>query len=76
MGASGLAIILAGWLTAIAGFGGATSLAVLAGFGCLLAFAIWLLIVSWTTEVGDRPEDRPPARPAEGAHLTPSRPPG
>ena len=76
MGASGVAIVVAGWLTAIAGFGGATSLAVLAGFGCLLAFAIWLLIVPWTTKVADRPGDRPPARPGEGVHLTSSNPPG
>jgi uncharacterized membrane protein len=73
MGASGLAIILAGWLTAIAGFGGATSLAVLAGFGCLLAFAMWLLIVSWTTKVGDWPEDRPPlVLPKEPTSLLPA----
>jgi hypothetical protein len=76
MGASGAAIIVAGWLTAIAGFGGATSLAVLVGFGCLLASAIWLLIVPWTTKKAGLPGDGSSPHPGEGVRLTPSRPPG
>ena len=75
MGASGLAITTAGWLTATRGFGAATSLTVLAGFGCLLAFAIWLVILPRTMRVADRPGDRPAARPGEGVHLTSSNPP-
>jgi len=59
MGASGLAIILTGWFTATTGFGGAAVPPTLAGFGCVLAFAVWLLIVPWTTKPADRPEDRP-----------------
>jgi hypothetical protein len=76
MAAAGLAIIEDGWLTAINGFGGATTLATLVGFGCVLAFAIWLLLVSWRTKEAGRPEDRPPTRRDEGARTSPSSMPG
>jgi len=72
MGASGLATIVTGWFTASTGFGGAAVPPTLLSFGCVFAFAMWLLIVSWTMNVADRPEVRSPAHADEGVRLTPA----
>ena len=76
MAAAGLAIIEDGWLTAINGFGGATTLMTLVGFGCVLASAIWLLVVGWRARGVDRPEDHSSARGDEGVRTTASSLPG
>jgi hypothetical protein len=76
MGASGLAFLVTGWFTATTGFGGAAVLPTLIGFGCVLAFATWLVIIPWTPKPADRPEDRPSARPDEEGRLTPASPAG
>jgi hypothetical protein len=72
MGASGLATIVTGWFTATTGFGGAAVPPTLISFGCLLAFAMWLLIVSWTMNVADGPQVHSRARSDEAVRLTPA----
>ena len=72
MGAAGLAIILTGWFTATAGFGGAAVPPTLISFGCVFGFAIWLLIVSWTMNVAGRPQHHSPGRRDEEVRLSPA----
>jgi hypothetical protein len=72
MGAAGLATIVTGWFTATTGFGGPAVAPSLISFGCVFAFAMWLLVVSWRMNVADRPEVHSQARPDEQVRLTPA----
>jgi hypothetical protein len=45
---AGLCYIVLGWMVGITGFTAVRTLSTNFGYGCLLAFTIWLLIVGWT----------------------------